>query len=227
MSMNKESKLELGLAIQQFYIEVMEFNKIAGRTLHESEYANQLKTVVEEAQELQTGLDTNDIVEVVDAVIDSMFTASYAVAILDGNDSITKNAPLYLNPKETPVEVLIPEALVYLEGGNMIDFLTCCEDMCVTLRADMPYCLKQVSSSNLSKYLLVKDIPDVDLVCEMIEDQGRYENVTFSVSSKFNEPCYVFMATVDKKNNTNFPNGKVVKPPKEFGYFDPSLVIYE
>ena len=224
---NKESKLELGLAIQEFYKDVFEFNKIGGRTLHESEYLNQLKTVQEEALELKTGLDTNNLVEVVDAIADSLFTASFAVGILDGNDSITKNPPQYMNPKETTVEVLIPEALEYLAQGNMIDFLTTCEDLCVVVKADMPYCLGQVSKSNLSKYPLIKDIPDADLVCEKIEDEGRYDNVTFSVSSKFGEPCYVFKATVDKSNNVNYPNGKICKPPKEFGYFEPSICVYE
>lgn len=227
INMNKDSKKDLGLAIQNFYKDVFEFNKIGGRTLHESEYENQLKTVIEESQELKTGLEKNDIVEVVDAICDSLFTASFAVGILDGNDDITKNAPQYLNPVETPVEELIPEALSYLEQGNMIDFLTTVEDMCVTVNADVPYCLDQVSKSNLSKFPLVKDIPDPDLVCEMIEDQDRYGNVTFSLSTKFGEPCYVFKATVDKKNNTNFPNGKIVKPLEEHGYFEPSLCVYE
>lgn len=227
MNMNRETKKDLGLAIQLFYKDVFEFNKIAGRTLHESEYENQLSTVKEEAKELATGLAENDLVEVVDAIADSLFTASFAVGILDGSDAITKNAPKYLNTSETPVEELIPEALEYLEQGNMIDFLTTVEDMCIVVNADVPYCLDQVSKSNLSKFPLVKDISDPDEVCSQIEDLGRYDNVSYSESSKFGEPCYVFKATLDKSNSTNYPNGKVVKPLEEHGYFEPSIAVYE
>lgn len=226
-NMNKDNKQDLGLAIQSFYKDVFEFNRIAGRTLHESEYSNQFKTVAEEAKELQTGLEDDNIVEVVDAICDSLFTASFAVGILDSNDDITKNPPKYLNESETPVEQLIPEALNYLAQDNMIDFLTTVEDMCTVINADMPYCLDQVSKSNLSKFPLVKDISDPDLVCEIIEDSGRYANLSYKESLKFGEPCYVFMATEDKKNHTNFPNGKVIKPPVEYGYFEPSICVYE
>lgn len=226
-NLNKDTKKDLGLAIQNFYKEVFEFNKIGGRTLHESEYENQFKTVWEEAQELKSGLEDGNIVEVVDAICDSLFTASFAVGLLDGNDGITKNPPIYLNEKEVPVEQLIPEALAYLEEGNMIDFLTTVEDMCSVINADMPYCLNQVSKSNLSKFLLVKDTPDPDLVCEEIEDQGRYDNVTFTESTKFGEPCYIFKASTDKLNGTNFPNGKIVKPLERHGYLEPSICVYE
>lgn len=226
-NMNKESKKDVAVAIQDFYKDVFEFNKIAGRTLHESEFDNQLNTVVEEAKELKTGLEENNIVEVVDAICDSLYTASFAVGILDGNDDITKNPPKYLNSCEIPVEELIPAALSHLEEGNVVDFLGTVEDMCTVVNADIIYCLDQVSKSNLSKFPLTCDVDDPDLVCDEIEGLGRYDNVSYTEATKFGEPCYVFKATVDKSNSNKYPNGKVVKPPVKYGYFEPSLAVYE
>ncbi len=227
IELNKETKRDLGEAIQGFYEDVFEFNKIAGRELLMDQYGNQLNTVVEESLELSTGLAERNIVELVDAIADCMYTASFAVGILDGSDAITLDAPVYLNEQEIPLELLIPQALLELEEGNMIDFLSSCEDMCVVVNADMKYNLSQVSKSNLSKFPLVQEVPCPKAVCDEIMEEGRYSEVTYSVSKKFGENCYVFKAQKDNSNGKLYPQGKVVKPSEKYGYFEPTIAVYE
>jgi hypothetical protein len=238
--LNKATKKEIANGIQELYINTFEFNSIANNPLHTDSLPRQLNVTTEEAGELVTALAKQDLKEVGDAIVDCLVTGCFLVGIQDGNDDITKNPPLYLNESDSTLEVLVPEAIHHLEEvyrtntlgilslvkhKDYIEFLSTVEDMCAVVNLNIVDTMKSVGESNLSKFPLVTAVSDPESVCEAIEDQGRYDNVSYEESVKFGEPCYVFKATYDKENDKRYTKGKIVKPPAEFGYTEPTIYL--
>ena len=234
-NLNKPTKKQIAKAIQELYINTFEFNNIANKPLHTDSLPDQLNVALEETDELVLAVKTKDLKATGDAIVDCLVTDCFLVGIQDGNDDITKNPPLYLNESDSTIEELLPEAIHHLKEeydaeGNItkyrdyFEFLSTIEDMCAIVNLNIIDTMKSVGESNLSKFPLIVDVEDPELICEAIEDLGRYDNVTYEESVKFGEPCYVFKATYDKENDKRYIKGKIVKPPVEFGYKEP--VIY-
>lgn len=57
----------------QLYENVKLFNNLAGDNLTKQGFINQQKLVIEESNEIQEGIDNNDLVEILDGVIDTLY----------------------------------------------------------------------------------------------------------------------------------------------------------
>ena len=57
----------------KLYENVKLFNNLAGDNLTKQGFINQQKLVIEESNEIQEGIDNNDLVEILDGVIDTLY----------------------------------------------------------------------------------------------------------------------------------------------------------
>lgn len=59
--------------LNQLYENVKLFNNLAGDNLTKQGFINQQKLVIEESNEIQEGIDNNNLVEILDGVIDTLY----------------------------------------------------------------------------------------------------------------------------------------------------------
>jgi hypothetical protein len=227
--MNKETKAQIGKAIQGLYKATLKFNTLGGNDYKDkSLFNNQLETVKAELKETIKALKEGNLGELVDGSLDLGVTLSFLIMIIDGDTSICDNAPLYLNNEDLTVEELVPLITNCIDTENYIDALGYTEDLIYQVNGDAVHNAAQVGSSNLSKYILAEDLDNSEYseftVCEVINKSGRYEDVYSEVITYEGDEWVVFKSKKDSKNNESYPKGKLLKCPLTFQ--EPNLVIY-
>tara|TARA_R110000851_G_scaffold97008_1_gene210428 strand:- start:867 stop:1568 length:702 start_codon:yes stop_codon:yes gene_type:complete len=229
INLNKETKAQVGKAIQELYKSTLKFNAIGGNDYKDKTlFNNQLETVKSELKETIKALEDNDLGELVDGSLDLAVTISFLIAIIDGNDSITKNAPLYLNPEDLTAEELVPIIAQCIDTENYIDALGYVEDLIYQVNGDAVANSMSVAESNLSKYILAEELDKSGYsefdICEAVNEKGRYEDVYSEVTTYNDEEWVVFKSKKDLQNNEVYPKGKIIKCILTFK--EPSLVVY-
>lgn len=230
MQLNKENKSAVAVAIQGLYQSTLKFNTLAGNDYKDKTlFNNQLENVKSELRETIEALEAGDLGELVKESLDLAVVLSFLVMIIDGNDSVCVNPPLYLNSEDLTVEELVPLITGYVDTEDYINALCSTEDLIYQLNADAIHNAKEVGDSNLSKFILAKDLDasensEFDIIDSFVED-GRYEDVYSEVLTYEGEEWVVFKAKRDARNNEVYPKGKILKNMLTFK--NPSLVIYE
>jgi hypothetical protein len=230
MNMNKDNKQELCKAIQDLYINTRKVNSIAGNSsLDKSRFANQLETVKAELKETNKGLKEGNLGEVVDGCGDLLVTLSEFIMIIDGNTDLLHNPPQYLNSQGASVEELVEGINDAVNSSNFIDALGLTEDLAFQLNADMVHNLYSIGTSNLSKFILAKDLDESSetefSICETIEAKGRYTDVYSETTTFDGEDWVVFKSKYDVENDEHYVKGKFLKCFLTFQ--EPELIIYE
>ncbi len=228
--LNIVDKAAVAVAIQELYINTLKVNSIASsEPLSMDRFENQLETVKAELKELNAGMLANDPVEIVDGCIDLLVTISFLIMLQDGNDSLTKDAPKYLNTSGSSVEQLVDEINIAMGEGSYIDMLGLVEDMASQLNADMSASIASVGASNLSKFITLKDLEDTEFdeayLCADLEAKGRYKDV-YSERVEFEgETWVVLKSKYDITNDEHYPKGKFLKIGLTFQ--EPTIIVYE
>jgi hypothetical protein len=228
--MNKESSKVLAKAIQDLYINTRKVNSISGNaSLVKSRLPNQIELVKAELKELNQGMKEGNLGEVCDGCGDLLVTLSETIMILDGNTDLLLNSPKYLNAQEADVEELVGDINDAVNLGKWIDALGATEDLAAQLNADMVSNCDSIGESNLSKFILAKDLDESAetefSICEFIEEQGRYTEVYSEITEFQGEDWVVFKSKYDKENDEHYPLGKFLKCSLTFK--EPEITIYE
>ena len=226
---NKETKTDLAKAIQHLYVNTLMVNQIAGNKICKELIPNQLETVKAELKETQAALDNNNLGELADGCCDLLVTLSFLVMLEDGNESLIKNPPKYLNEDQFSVEDLVEAITECVEHSNYIDALGYTEDMAAQLNADMIANCYEVAESNSSKFITLEDLDASEhtefSLIEEIEAQGRYTDVYTETTMHNGQEWVVFKSKYDQENNEHYPAGKFIKPPHFFK--EPTIIVYD
>ena len=229
INLNKETKAQVGKAIQELYHTVRKMNSIAGQpTLCKSRIPNQKQVVLAEVKELKEAFDNQDLAGLSMEAVDILITASELVMIGDGATWLLDNPPVCLNKDERTVEDLVEEILTSSEDEKWFDVLGSAEDLCVQLNSDMIFNIKSIGESMLSKFTPVKVLEDsAETEFSIIEQlQGdRYEEVYSEIVDFKGEEFVVFKTKFDKQNNESYPQGKFLKSTLTFK--QPEIIVYE
>lgn len=222
--MSKVNKQDLAQALTYLYQSTLDFNRIGGKIISPEFSESQKKVILEEGKETIIALLENDIKEKIDGALDVCVTASFMVMILDGNDSLTKGHTGLFNVDGRSEEVIAGSLLTNLLREDWISVLECAEDLLYLSDGDTVHNVYEVANSNMSKYVPVTLLGDPEDMCDLIESEGRYTGVEYSVNKKSNgEEVYVFTAAYDVKEHHAFDKPKIVKPK---GFFkEPQLII--
>ena len=229
IEMNKTSETEVSQAILALYKNTRKVNTIAGNgALVMDRFDTQLENVKSELKETIDGLAENNLVEVVDGCCDLLVTLSELVMIMDGNESLLANPPMYLNMEGFTVETLIDCIKVDVHNGNYIDALGYTEDLAFQLNANMVHNCNSVAVSNLSKFIKLKELQDTEFneeyLIKDLESKGRYPDV-YAEHVEFEGDIWVVLkANYDKKNDEKYPLGKFLKIGLTF--VEPEIVTY-
>ena len=229
MGMNRETKKDLGLAIQTLYKTVRKMNSIAGYpNLCKKRVPNQKQVVLAEIKELKEAFDDQDLVGLSMEAVDILITAGELVMIEDGDTWLLDNPPAYLNTDERSVEDLVEEIITFSEEEKWIDVLGSAEDLCAQLNSDMIFNITSVGESMLSKFTLVSVLEESAetefTICTQLQGD-RYEDVYSEIVTFEGEEFVVFKTKFDKQNNESYPLGKFLKSPLTFK--QPEIVVYE
>jgi len=209
--LSRSNKAEKAAAIQQVYITARNINACVGNELTAEYEDNQFALTESEFLETVKAINENDIVELHDGLGDILTTLSELVCIVDGDDYLTKNAPLYLNESERSVDDLVYEGYRFFRERNYVDALGAIEDAVDSVEGDIVAYLHAVNKSNLSKFPEVGTV-DPEVEADKIEEKGRYKDVYFEEGELLGKQVYIFKSKYDSKNNERFPKGKYLKP---------------
>lgn len=175
------------------------------------------------------GVRSNNTDEILDGIIDTLFTVSEFSMILDSNTSLYTNDYDYdlgmiegtYNNRKLPecvnetVQILEPytDNIELSIEDNTYIFHVACATIVLLDRSgfDMVSYLNTVNASNMSKFPLVSSIDDPKVIVEQIINDGRYAGVEYKVVELDGEERYVFTATEDLESGKKFPTGKVIK----------------
>lgn len=206
---------------------VFETNEMIGMDYHDRDKWLPIyyKLRVEEGSELITAIDNEDVVEVVDAILDTLVVGCYEnlVEYGDAFDKYLKEITLLTELPSTLSEDL-DEFIhcLHLNGLGFSVFASACL-LFAQLNIDHMKAVKEVTESNLSKFPTLdqllgdfvgetgKDLGSFVLnqQCEMIESGKRYSGVTAeTVANTSGETRYVFWAS----HEYGKPKVKYVKP---------------
>ncbi|ATN93518.1 hypothetical protein [Pseudoalteromonas phage J2-1_QLiu-2017] len=222
-------KPQLSAAILDLYKGSRLFNQAANGGLSKERLENQLNTVKEEAKELLISHQEKNRLELVDAIIDCLYTGSELVMIIDGNEDLLEDTPKFYEEDLENSEATLFACLGALAAGNYYSFLCYAEDLAATIEGyDMAGAVKHISDSNDSKFVPISWLEENDLTIKEMEltilREGRYTEVFSKKVDYKGVPSVVFMAKFDKQENTRYEQGKVVKPK---GYFiEPNLALF-
>lgn len=209
--LSRSTKAEKAAAIQQVYITARQINACVGNELNSEYEDNQFAITESEFLETIKAIDENDIVELHDGLADILTTLSELVCIIDGDDYLTKNAPLYLNETERSVDDLVYEGYRFFRERNYVDALGAIEDAVDAVEGDIVSYLHAVNKSNISKFPEIGAV-DPELEADAIETKGRYQEVYFEEGELLGKQVYVFKSKFDHKTKERFPKGKYLKP---------------
>lgn len=178
---------------------------------------------------INKGFYANNTDEIIDGLIDSLFTISEFSMILDSNTSLyTKEYDYDLGMLEgefkgldlpTDIEGFVKELQPYTEDieltiqDDSFIFHVVCAGIVLLDRMgyDMVTYLNTVNASNMSKFPLVSSVSDPKEIVEAIIADGRYTGVNYKVVQLDGESRYVFTANKDLESGKDFPTGKVIK----------------
>lgn len=184
------------------YQDVLSWNNFVGNKLNkkglEELYTNLVK---EETTEIFDSIKSNDSVEFLDGVCDTLVVGSFLLAVKKQKDF--ENYKLSFNkvnvePSINYLETLINENVL----NNIEEILSLVENIGYSSGLNIELAFKEVMESNWSKFPLIEKVNPVEEI-KYIEDQGRYKNINFEKNIDLNgNERYIF------KDG----NGKVVKP---------------
>lgn len=222
--MKRVNKDLLSQALLALYKSTYEFNTIAGKSLSSESLESQKGLIIEEGKETIVAKLTSDRVEFLDGILDLLVVTSFAVMCQDGDTTLLKDAPRYLNHDNKSQSTLVGEAVTYLLNEDYINLLGTLEDIAYIIEGDTIHNIYNVAESNLSKYVPIDLVEDPDTIAFDIEAQGRYTQVEYSVAKMTcGKEVYVFTAGYDVENKKAYSVPKVVKPK---GFFkEPQLIL--
>lgn len=204
------------------YQDVVSWNNFVGNVLNKEGLKElYINLVKEETTEIFDSIKTNDAVEFLDGVCDTLVVGSFLLAVKNQKDF--KDYDLSFK------EVNIEPSINYLKDlinedvfKNIEKVLSLVENIGYSSGLDIELAFKEVMESNWSKFPLVDNVNPLNEV-KYIEDQGRYTNVRFERNVDLNgNERYIF------KDG----NGKVVKPstfkePKLANFIPESFKIFK
>lgn len=184
------------------YQDVVSWNNFVGNTLNKEGlkdlYTNLVK---EETTEIFDSIKSNDSVEFLDGVCDTLVVGSFLLAVKNQEDF--KNYTLSF--KKVNIEPSINYLKELLEENlfnNIEQILSLVENIGYSSGLNIELAFKEVMESNWSKFPLIENVNPLEEI-KYIENQGRYKNVNFEKNIDLNgNERYIF------KDG----NGKVVKP---------------
>ena len=204
------------------YQDVVAWNNFVGNVLNKEGLQElYIDLVKEETTEIFDSIKTNDAVEFLDGVCDTLVVGSFLLAVKNQKDF--KDYDLSFK------EVNIEPSINYLKDlinedvfKNIEKVLSLVENIGYSSGLNIELAFKEVMESNWSKFPLVDNVNPLDEV-KYIENQGRYTNVRFERNIDLNgNERYIF------KDG----NGKVVKPstfkePKLANFIPESFKIFK
>lgn len=204
------------------YQDVVSWNNFVGNVLNKEGLKElYIDLVKEETTEIFDSIKTNDAVEFLDGVCDTLVVGSFLLAVKNQKDF--KDYDLSFK------EVNIEPSINYLKDlinedvfKNIEKVLSLVENIGYSSGLNIELAFKEVMESNWSKFPLVDNVNPLNEV-KYIEDQGRYTNVRFERNVDLNgNERYIF------KDG----NGKVVKPstfkePKLANFIPESFKIFK
>tara|TARA_Y100000588_G_scaffold176632_1_gene190642 strand:+ start:7322 stop:7954 length:633 start_codon:yes stop_codon:yes gene_type:complete len=204
------------------YQDVVAWNNFVGNVLNKEGLQElYINLVKEETTEIFDSIKTNDAVEFLDGVCDTLVVGSFLLAVKNQKDF--KDYDLSFK------EVNIEPSINYLKDlinedvfKNIEKVLSLVENIGYSSGLNIELAFKEVMESNWSKFPLVDNVNPLDEV-KYIENQGRYTNVRFERNIDLNgNERYIF------KDG----NGKVVKPstfkePKLANFIPESFKIFK
>ena len=204
------------------YQDVVAWNNFVGNVLNKEGLQElYINLVKEETTEIFDSIKTNDAVEFLDGVCDTLVVGSFLLAVKNQKDF--KDYDLSFK------EVNIEPSINYLKDlinedvfKNIEKVLSLVENIGYSSGLNIELAFKEVMESNWSKFLLVDNVNPLNEV-KYIENQGRYTNVRFERNIDLNgNERYIF------KDG----NGKVVKPstfkePKLANFIPESFKIFK
>lgn len=167
-----EKKNQLAEALLTLYTSTYDFNTIAGKSLSQDYADSQDKFIVEETKEAILAAIEKDAKERVDGLGDILVTASFRVMIQDGNIDLLKDHSGIFD-STTCVEDLWGQLLSSLLKEDWINVLGTAEDLIYRTDENSVENILEIASSNMSKYVPVKDLEDPEEMCELIESEKR------------------------------------------------------
>lgn len=204
------------------YQDVVAWNNFVGNVLNKEGLQElYINLVKEETTEIFDSIKTNDAVEFLDGVCDTLVVGSFLLAVKNQKDF--KDYDLSFK------EVNIEPSINYLKDlinedvfKNIEKVLSLVENIGYSSGLNIELAFKEVMESNWSKFPLVDNVNPLNEV-KYIENQGRYTNVRFERNIDLNgNERYIF------KDG----NGKVVKPstfkePKLANFIPESFKIFK
>lgn len=184
------------------YQDVVSWNNFVGNVLDKEGLKDlYINLVKEETTEIFDSIKTNDSVEFLDGVCDTLVVGSFLLAVKnqkDFKDYELSFKNVNIEPSIHYLEKLINENVF----ENIEQILSLVENIGYSSGLDIEKAFKEVMESNWSKFPLVDTVNPLNEV-KYIEEQGRYKNVRFE-------------RNIDLEDNERYifkdGNGKVVKP---------------
>ncbi len=184
------------------YQDVVSWNNFVGNALNKEGLKElYINLVKEETTEIFDSIRSNDSVEFLDGVCDTLVVGSFLLAVKkqkDFKDYDLSFRKVNIEPSINYLKDLLNEDVF----ENIEKALSLVEDIGYSSGLNIELAFKEVMESNWSKFPLIDSVNPLNEV-KYIENQGRYSNVRFERNIDLNgNERYIF------KDG----NGKVVKP---------------
>ena len=204
------------------YQDVVAWNNFVGNVLNKEGLQElYINLVKEETTEIFDSIKTNDAVEFLDGVCDTLVVGSFLLAVKNQKDF--KDYDLSFK------EVNIEPSINYLKDlinedvfKNIEKVLSLVENIGYSSGLNIELAFKEVMESNWSKFPLVDNVNPLNEV-KYIENQGRYTNVRFERNIDLNgNERYIF-----KDGNGKVVKQSTFKEPKLANFIPESFKIFK
>lgn len=185
-----------------WYQDVVSWNNFVGNKLDKAGLSDlYVNLVKEETTEIFDSIASNDPIEFLDGVCDTLVVGSFLLAVKKQSDF----EDYLINFQKVDVKDAITKLKYLVESdtySNIEEIMILVENIAYSSGINVEKAFEEVMRSNWSKFPLKDSVIPLNDV-KGIEDQGRYNNVRFEMN-------------IDSKNNERYifkdGNGKVVKP---------------
>ena len=201
--------------------EIVKFNELMGNSLDDDRLVStyQKLSVEEVVKELLPAYQTNDTVEILDALIDGAFVVFYWTLLNNPDNSLGKNLrwleeDVCIDEVDTEDEMknVLLALGSYIEKGDSFcaqTYLYIAISYYQT-QFDIMGAFREVLRSNLSKFILNGTV-DIQEEIDYIESVGRYSDITVTEKEQGGEIYLAFKALRDNQNDVTFDKPKLIK----------------
>lgn len=194
---------------------VVNWNKIFGINSTDSEFTTLYGQLTSEEcfgeGELLDSLEKDDQAGVLDALIDLVFTG-FQWSVLSGV-SLEEYEDKWFNEDVVTGtfsrEILVDMLAHYIKQGSASSTQTILVNLLYQYSEvfDIMAAFERVLESNMSKAIHVEKHVDIKQEVAMIEEQGRYGDITFNQQGDY----FIFKAGKDLRENVTFDKPKIIK----------------